>query len=108
MFMLPTKKSWALFLFLLTGRKLILRLTFLFCIITDRLKTEPFEENSFLEQFMVEVEYTKIRIFFLLVHFCFIFFPGARVVTCVLGASWFAWLENPFSAKVAYRKSVKT
>lgn len=32
MFMLVPKKSWALFLFLLTVKKLILRLIFLFCI----------------------------------------------------------------------------
>ncbi|KAK2506421.1 hypothetical protein MC885_003525, partial [Smutsia gigantea] len=41
----------------------------------DRLKTKPFEENSFLEEFMIEVEYLFFPL--CLCHFLCFLFPGA-------------------------------
>jgi hypothetical protein len=62
------------------------------------LKTEPFEENSFLEQFMAEVGY-------LLFPFSFYKFgQNAWVATCILGVRWLVWLESPLPEKVACGK----
>lgn len=88
-----------------TGRKLVLRLTFLFGIPSYY---RPVEDRTIWRKFFLGTIYGRGRVFvisFVLCNAALLPFYRCPSGDLHLGVRWLAWLESPFSNKVAYRKS---
>lgn len=106
-FVLFPKKFWALFPFHLTGRRLVLRLTFLFYIPSYY---RPVEDRTIWRKFFLGTIYGRGRVFvisFVLCNLALLPFSRCPSGDLRLGVRLLAWLESPFSEKVANRKSDK-